>query len=73
MHIPRTVKAEAFGGIISNGNVSSPRASMPASFVGTVLVYMRFSPDLSMMSKGDGVCVGVWGVQKSSSNQDLIS
>ena len=54
MHIPRTVKAEAFGGIISKGDVSSPRLRMPASFWGTVLVYMRFSPELSMMSNVGG-------------------
>ena len=69
MHIPRTVKAEAFGGIISKEDVSSPRLSMPASFLGTVLVYTRFSPELSMMSKGGRGGEG----GKSSSNQDLIS
>ena len=68
VHSPRTEKVEAFGGIIINGNVNSPRVSMPASFLGTVLVYMRLNPDLSMMSGG-----GEGHVQNSSSNQDLTS
>ena len=41
---------EPFGGIIINGDVNVPRVSMPASCVGTVLVYMRLNSKLSMMS-----------------------